>query len=81
MCAVGWVMRDTMEVGLMLSALRMRLSAQRASFRYIETRDNRKRRHSPLGYVSPAVYDAPVRIVAQFPSNTRPHFRGTSLRK
>ena len=53
MCAVGWVMRDTMEVGLMLSALRMRLSAQRASFRYIETRDNRKRRHSPLGYVPP----------------------------
>ena len=33
-------------------------AARRAIFRYIETRYNRKRRHSTLGYVSPAEYDA-----------------------
>jgi hypothetical protein len=37
-----------------------REDAQRAIFRYIETWDNRKRRHSTLGYVSPAEYDAQV---------------------
>ena len=33
-------------------------AARRAIFRYIETWYNRKRRHSTLGYVSPAEYDA-----------------------
>ena len=125
---IGWAMRDTMEVDLVLSALRMarearqpapgvifhsdrgsqyasaahrtelaahgmlasmsgkgdcydnavaesffatlefelvmthdwhtRDEARRAIFRYIETWYNRKRRHSTLGYVSPAEYEA-----------------------
>ena len=127
---VGWAMRDTMEVDLVLSALRMarearqpapglifhsdrgsqyasaahrtelathgmlasmsgkgdcydnavaesffatlefelvmthdwhtRDEARRAIFRYIETWYNRRRRHSTLGYVSPAEYEAQV---------------------
>jgi putative transposase len=36
-----------------------REDARRAIFRYIETWYNRKRRHSTLGYVSPAAYEAP----------------------
>jgi hypothetical protein len=32
--------------------------ARRAIFRYIETWYNRKRRHSTLGYISPAEYEA-----------------------
>jgi transposase InsO family protein len=35
-----------------------RAEARRAVFRYIETWYNRKRRHSTLGYVSPADYEA-----------------------
>ena len=35
-----------------------REEARRAIFRYIETWYNRKRRHSTLGYVSPAKYEA-----------------------
>ena len=35
-----------------------RAEARRAIFRYIETWYNRKRRHSTLGYVSPAEYEA-----------------------
>lgn len=131
---VGWAMRDTMEVELVLSALRMacaarhpavgllfhsdrgsqyasgeyreelakhgmiasmsgkgdwydnavaesffatlefellmkhdwhtRDEARRAIFRYIETWYNRKRRHSSLGYVSPGVYDAQLKVAA-----------------
>lgn len=34
--------------------------ARRAIFRYIETWYNRKRRHSTLGYLSPAAYEAQV---------------------
>ncbi len=34
--------------------------ARQAIFRYIETWYNRKRRHSTLGYVSPAAYEAQV---------------------
>ena len=37
-----------------------REEARRAIFRYIETWYNRKRRHSTLGYVSPAEYEAQV---------------------
>ena len=37
-----------------------REEARRAISRFIETWDNRKRRHSTLGYVSPAEYEAPV---------------------
>ena len=35
-----------------------RAEARRAIFRYIETWYNRKRRHSTLGYISPAEYEA-----------------------
>ncbi len=35
-----------------------RAEARRAIFRYIEIWYNRKRRHSTLGYVSPAEYEA-----------------------
>lgn len=38
--------------------------ARRAIFRYIETWYNRKRRHSTLGYVSPAVYEAELEAAA-----------------
>lgn len=41
-----------------------REDARRAIFRYIETWYNRKRRHSTLGYVSPAEYEAQVQAVA-----------------
>jgi transposase InsO family protein len=34
-----------------------REEARRAIFRYIETWYNRERRHSTLGYISPAVYE------------------------
>ena len=34
-----------------------RAQARRAIFRYLETWYNRKRRHSTLGYVSPAEYE------------------------
>jgi transposase InsO family protein len=42
---------------LMKSDWHTRGEARRAIFRYIETWYNRKRRHSTLGYVSPAVYE------------------------
>lgn len=131
---VGWAMRDTMEVDLVLSALRMardarhpasgllfhsdrgsqyasgeyraelaahgmiasmsgkgdcydnavaesffatlefellqqndwhtRDEARRALFRYIETWYNRKRRHSTLGYISPAAYEEQLQAAA-----------------
>ena len=35
--------------------------ARRAIFRYIEIWYNRKRRHSTLGYISPAAYEEQVR--------------------
>jgi len=38
--------------------------ARRSLFRYIETWYNRKRRHSTLGYVSPAVYEAQLQVAA-----------------
>lgn len=38
--------------------------ARRAIFRYIETWYNRKRRHSTLGYVSPAAYEAQLQAAA-----------------
>ena len=43
---------------LMHSDWHTREDAKRAVFRYIETWYNRKRRHSTLGYVSPAEYEA-----------------------
>jgi putative transposase len=39
--------------------------ARRAIFRYIEIWYNRKRRHSTLGYVSPAEYEAQLQDVAE----------------
>lgn len=41
-----------------------RADARRAIFRYIETWYNRKRRHSTLGYVSPAAYEAQLQVAA-----------------
>lgn len=41
-----------------------RADARRAIFRYIETWYNRKRRHSTLGDVSPAVYEEQVQAAA-----------------
>jgi transposase InsO family protein len=38
--------------------------ARRALFCYIETWYNRKRRHSPLGYVSPAAYEEQLQEAA-----------------
>ena len=38
--------------------------ARRAIFRYIETWYNRKRRHSTLGYVSPAEYEVQLQAAA-----------------
>ena len=43
---------------LMQSDWHTREEARRGIFRYIETWYNRKRRHSTLGYISPAVYEA-----------------------
>jgi transposase InsO family protein len=40
--------------------MRSREEARRAIFRYIETWYNRKRRHSTLGYLSPAAYEMQV---------------------
>jgi transposase InsO family protein len=55
-----------------------REEARRAIFRYIETWYSRKRRHSTLGYVSPAEYEVQLLKAAYFLSNTRPLFRGKS---
>ena len=41
-----------------------REEARRAIFRYIETWYNRKRRHSTLGYVSPAAYEEQLQAAA-----------------
>ncbi len=41
-----------------------RAEARRAIFRYIETWYNRKRRHSTLGYVSPAEYEVQQQMAA-----------------
>jgi putative transposase len=49
---------------LMKSDWHTRAEARRAIFRYIETWYNRKRRHSTLGYVSPAVYEEQLQAVA-----------------
>ena len=48
----------TLELELIVkSTWRSRDEARLAIFRYIETWYNRKRRHSTLGYVSPAEYE------------------------
>lgn len=49
---------------LMQSDWHTREDAKRAVFRYIETWYNRKRRHSTLGYVSPAEYEAQLQQAA-----------------
>ena len=38
--------------------------ARRAIFRYIETWYNRRRRHSTLGYLSPAEYEQQLQVAA-----------------
>jgi putative transposase len=45
---------------LMQSEWQTRDDARRAIFRYIETWYNPKRRHSTLGYLSPATYEEQV---------------------
>ena len=55
----------TLEAELIVkSDWRTRDEARRAIFRYIETWYNRVRRHSTLGYRSPARYEAEVLTVA-----------------
>lgn len=49
---------------LMKSDWPTRAEARRAIFRYIETWYNRQRRHSTLGYVSPAAYEEQVQAAA-----------------
>ena len=49
---------------VMTSDWHTRAEARRAIFRYIETWYNRKRRHSTLGYVSPAEYEAQLPMAA-----------------
>ena len=41
-----------------------REDARRAIFQYIETWYNRQRRHSTLGYISPAEYEAQLMAAA-----------------
>ena len=41
-----------------------RAEARRAIFRYIETWYNRRRRHSSLGYLSPAEYEQQLQVAA-----------------
>ena len=49
---------------LMKNDWHTREDARRAIFRYIETWYNRRRRHSTLGYVSPAEYEQQVHMAA-----------------
>ena len=49
---------------LMKNDWQTRDDARRAIFRYIETWYNRKRRHSTLGYVSPATYEEQLEAAA-----------------
>ena len=49
---------------LMRNDLHTTAHARRAIFRYIETWYNRKRRHSTLGYLSPAAYEAQLQEAA-----------------
>ena len=49
---------------LMKNDWHTREEARRSIFRYIETWYNRKRRHSTLGYVSPAAYEEHLQIAA-----------------
>jgi putative transposase len=49
---------------LMKNDWHTRDDARRAIFRYIETWYNRKRRHSTLGYISPAEYEQQLQVAA-----------------
>ena len=49
---------------LMRNNWHTRADARQGIFRYIETWYNRKRRHSTLGYVSPAVYEEQLQVAA-----------------
>ena len=49
---------------LMKSDWHTRAEARQAIFRYIETWYNRKRRHSTLGYISPATYEEQLQAAA-----------------
>ena len=56
---------STLEFELVMTAdWRTRAEARTAVFEYIETWYNRKRRHSTLGYLSPAVYEAQLQVAA-----------------
>lgn len=55
----------TLELELIVTATwDTRDDARRAIFRYIETWYNRERRHSTLGYISPAVYEERLQTAA-----------------
>jgi putative transposase len=49
---------------LMKNDWQTRDDARRAIFRYIETWYNRKRRHSSLGYISPATFEEQLQVAA-----------------
>lgn len=49
---------------LMLTDWRTRDEARTSVFQYIETWYNRKRRHSTLGYLSPAAHEAQLPVAA-----------------
>ena len=51
-------------VSLACTNWQTREGARRAIFRYIETWYNRKRRHSTLGYLSPAAYEEQLQAAA-----------------
>jgi len=68
---------DTLEFELIMRhRWHSRDEARRSIFRYIETWYNRKRRHSTLGYVSPAVYEAQLQVAAEFLLRMRQLNRG-----
>jgi putative transposase len=75
--AVAESFLSTLEVEpLMRNDWHTKEDARRSIFRYIETRYNRKRRHSTLRYLSPADYELQVQEAAQVLSLTRPLDRG-----
>ena len=56
---------ETLEFELIMqSDWHTKEEARRAIFRYIETWYNRKRRHSTLGYISPAEYEVQLQQAA-----------------
>ena len=68
---------STLEFALLMhSDWHTRDETKRAVFRTIETWYNRKRRHSTLGYVSPAEHEAELKQAAQSLLTQCPQNRG-----